>query len=96
MLLAVPLTVVLVAGMVISGWGDGASHRVGGHDALLARHARAQGLDVKLVRSMVTHESGGDPQAQSGKAARGLMQITAITERDVLDRNKEMVGGRSF
>ena len=80
-----------------SGSGDGvSSHRVGGHDALIARHAAATGLDETLVRSVVTHESGGDATAMSGKQARGLMQITAITEKDVLARNREMVADDLF
>ncbi len=92
----------LAAGLVAAGavffssGGGGERHRVGGHDALIARHALATGLDVDLVRSVVTHESGGDPKAQSNKAARGLMQITAITERDVLARNKSFQAGDLF
>lgn len=86
----------VAAAAVLFSAGGGEQHRVGGHDALIARHARATGLDVDLVRSVVTHESGGDPQAQSNKAARGLMQITAITERDVLARNRDMVAGDLF
>jgi len=86
---------VLAAGAVLFA-GGGAHHRVGGHDALIARHARATGLDEALVRSVVTHESGGDARAVSPAAARGLMQITAITERDVLQRNPGLQAGDLF
>lgn len=86
----------LLGTLLLPGGGGGERHRVGGHDALIARHARTTGLDVDLVRSVVTHESGGDPGAQSNKAARGLMQITAITERDVLNRNRDLVAGNLY
>ncbi len=89
----------LVAAVVLwlgFGSGGGSPHRVGGHDALIAQHASAVGLDEQLVRSVVTHESGGDAAAVSGKQARGLMQITAITEKDVLARNRDMTAGDLF
>ena len=88
---------VLAAGTVLfAGGGGGERHRVGGHDALIARHAHATGLDEALVRSVVTHESGGDAKALSPAAARGLMQITAITEQDVLQRNPSLQAGDLF
>jgi len=91
----------LVAGLLLApglpfSCSGGEHHRVGGHDALIERYARVNGLDVNLVRSMVTHESGGDASAVSNKAARGLMQITAITERDVLNRNGDLKQGDLF
>ena len=88
--------VLVVVLLFVAADNGGKRHHVGGHDALIARHAQKTGLDEALVRSMITHESGGDPQARSNKAARGLMQITAITERDVLNRNKDMVAGDLF
>ena len=87
---------VLAAGTVLFAGGGGERHRVGGHDALIARHAHATGLDEALVRSVVTHESGGDAKALSPAAARGLMQITAITEQDVLQRNPSLQAGDLF
>jgi len=87
---------VLAAGAVLFAGGGGERHRVGGHDALIARHAHATGLDEALVRSVVTHESGGDAKALSPAAARGLMQITAITEQDVLQRNPSLQAGDLF
>ncbi len=100
-LAAAMLAAMLAAGLLIVpglpfSCSGGGRYRVGVHDVLIMRHARAAGLDVDLVRSVVTHESGGDPRAESNAAARGLMQITAITERDVLARNRNLVAGDLF
>ena len=66
------------------------------YDTLIEAHARAAGLPVALVRSVVLSESGGDPTAVSPRRARGLMQITAVTERDVLDRHPDWKQGDLF
>ena len=97
--------VLLIAGLLLAaavgwlGWGEptGAqAHRLGGHEALVAKHARAAGVDERLVRSVVTHESGGDADAVSPKRARGLMQITGITLQDVRNRNRGFPEGDLF
>lgn len=50
------------------------------------RSANAAGLPPELVRAVVVTESGGDPAAHSSANARGLMQITPITHREVIQR----------
>ena len=67
--------------------------RVAALDPQIREHAAAAGLDPELVRAVVTAESGGDPRAQSNRGATGLMQITAITEKDVLQRYPEIDRG---
>ncbi|MCG3181025.1 MAG: hypothetical protein BIFFINMI_03392 [Phycisphaerae bacterium] len=57
--------------------------RIESLDQLIRRHAKAQDLPVWLVREVVRIESGGDPTAQSGKGALGLMQVTPIAKREV-------------
>ncbi|AWJ88936.1 hypothetical protein Sp245p_03585 [Azospirillum baldaniorum] len=49
---------------------------------LLAQHADRANLSPQLVGSVLMAESGGDPNAVSGKGARGLMQIMPGTARD--------------
>ncbi|MFI4862536.1 MAG: lytic transglycosylase domain-containing protein [Phycisphaerales bacterium JB063] len=48
--------------------------------------AEDYGLPIELVRAVVRTESGGDPAAHSSANARGLMQITPITHREVIQR----------
>jgi soluble lytic murein transglycosylase-like protein len=51
-------------------------------DAMIARHAAANGLPVSLVHRVVTRESGYNPRARNG-GALGLMQIKYATARGV-------------
>ncbi len=46
-----------------------------------------------LVRAVVEIESGGRPRVRSERGAVGLMQITPITEKDVLNRNPDFARG---
>ncbi len=69
------------------GHGLMKQQRVGNYEALIETYAQEAGVPAELVRSVILAESGGDPRALSPSGARGLMQITAITERDVLQRN---------
>jgi len=70
------------------GWTHrrGITRRVEGHSEIIARHARANRLPVALVEAVVRAESGGNPRAVSNRGARGLMQVTDITRREVLRR----------
>ena len=54
----------------------------------IAHHAAEQGLDVALVSAVVQAESGFDWQAESGKGAKGLMQVTPVALEDVRQRFK--------
>lgn len=62
--------------------------RVETHEEIIRRHAEANDLPVALVQAVVRAESAGDPRAVSNKDAKGLMQITPITERELLGRLK--------
>lgn len=53
-------------------------------DPLIERHSAANALPKGLVRSVIRHESGGDPLAVSSAGAVGAMQITPITQREVI------------
>ncbi|MEL7087392.1 MAG: lytic transglycosylase domain-containing protein, partial [Planctomycetota bacterium] len=87
--------------VLLSGAGRwGKSHwdagRVAELEPRIREHAAAAGLDPEFVRAVVTAESGGDPAAKSNRGAHGLMQITAITEKDVLQRNPGWPRGDLF
>ena len=68
-------------------------------EPLVARNARANGLDPLLVKAMIAVESGYDPSAVSEKGAVGLMQVMPATaerygvagdaKRSVADKLKE-------
>ncbi|MEM9882838.1 MAG: lytic transglycosylase domain-containing protein [Planctomycetota bacterium] len=74
----------------VAGW------RVAKIEALIDDRAAAAGLDAELVRRVVRAESGGDPRAESPRGARGLMQVTDITLRDVRQRNPDLPRGDLF
>lgn len=82
----------------VGRWGKGQwdAGRVAELEPQIREHAAVAGLDPELVRAVVTAESGGDPNARSNRAASGLMQITAITERDVLQRHPDWTKGDLF
>lgn len=48
-------------------------------EALVARSARANGLDAALVKAVIAVESGYDPAVVSAKGAVGLMQVLPDT-----------------
>jgi len=56
------------------------------YEPLIYKYAEANGLSAALVERIIRAESGGRPRVESSKHARGLMQITPITEREVLRR----------
>lgn len=50
-------------------------------DAIVEAAAQKHGVDPKLVRAVITHESNFDPNARSQTGATGLMQLTRTTAR---------------
>lgn len=79
--------VVVIAGLVFAGQHFKQTHRNRAYlEARAAHYADEQGLDLSLVRAVVQAESSWDWQAQSGKDARGLMQVTPIALADVRER----------
>jgi len=62
--------------------------RVESYDEIIRRYARANDLPVALVQAVIRAESAGDARAVSNKNAKGLMQITPITEEELLRRLK--------
>lgn len=60
--------------------------RAQAYRGIIWRHARDNAVPTELVEAVIVAESGGNPQAVSPKNARGLMQITPIAEREVLQR----------
>jgi hypothetical protein len=66
---------VLVAARI--GWAEGAGHNL---DAMIARHAAANGVPVSLVRRVIRRESRYNPRAVS-RGNYGLMQIRLGTAR---------------
>jgi soluble lytic murein transglycosylase-like protein len=54
---------------------------------LIDKHAREQGVDVRLVRAMIQVESGYQERARSHKGAMGLMQLMPQTARQYAVRD---------
>jgi soluble lytic murein transglycosylase len=85
--LAVVALSLIVAWQVLVFWREAViEHRISGLRELIVRHARRNDLEPLLVECIVRCESGGDPRAQSSRDAKGLMQVTADAESDVLRR----------
>jgi soluble lytic murein transglycosylase-like protein len=63
--------------------GRSAAPRDGALDALIARHAAANGLPAELVHRVVIRESRYNPRARGAGGALGLMQIKHPTARGV-------------
>lgn len=69
--------------------------------ALIREAAAEYGVDPGLVRAMVWVESGFDPYAVSPRGARGLMQLTEDTAREVgvsnpFDPRQNVFGGVKY
>jgi hypothetical protein len=61
------------------GWAESSGYNL---DAMVARHAAANGVPVSLVRRVIHRESRGNPRAVS-KGNYGLMQIRLGTARSM-------------
>ena len=95
------LLLLIVAGIVCAwggrewlGWRrrQAKIQRVEQYRELIWKYASLNALPSELVRGVILHESGGDRRAVSPKKARGLMQITAVTETEVLRRTGDAKG----
>ena len=68
-----------LAGLAIYGYWYYRTHRF---DKLIIAESSEQGLDPRLVKSLIAEESFFNPQAHSSADARGLMQVTPIVVRE--------------
>ena len=71
------------------------------YDDLIAQTAQRHGLDVNLVRAVVTAESDFDPNTVSSAGAMGLMQLMPGTARDLgvsdpFDPTQNIEGGARY
>jgi len=67
------------AGLVSIAWAGANGH--GELNALIAAHARANGIPESLVHRVVKRESGYNPRLVGSGGAMGLMQIKQATAR---------------
>ncbi len=68
------------------------------YDSIIEKYAEEYQLDPALIRSMISRESGFNPQAVSRKGAQGLMQLMPDTAarhgvRNALDPEENIRGG---
>lgn len=96
---AVPLTVVLIFGLVSFAFTFAPSllfklmYPLRYEDEITAS-ASAHGVDPYLVAAVIRSESSWDPEASSHQGARGLMQLMPETAQDMV--SKGLVDGRRY
>ncbi len=78
--------------------GSYGEHRL---ETLIRASACRQGVDPALVKAVVRHESGFNPQAISPKGAEGLMQLMPATAasmgvKDTFDPEQNLAGGIGY
>jgi Rod binding domain-containing protein len=71
------------------------------HDSTIRAASQVFGVSADLIRAVIIQESGGDPKAVSHKGAKGLMQLTDPTARelgvtDPFDPVQNIFGGTRF
>jgi soluble lytic murein transglycosylase len=90
-----PFAVLMVV-LAIAGYFGYDYWRLHRFDELIRTVSVQYSLDPKLVRALVTEESGFNPGARSGKNAIGLMQITPIVITEWANATNQTSGDRSF
>lgn len=83
------------------GWLAARVTRPCPYDAIISRTATTDGLDPKLLKSMMLVESGFQPYAVSRKGALGLMQLMPRTAklygvRNVFDPRQNVEGAARY
>jgi len=71
------------------------------YDSTIKAAAQVFDVSADLIRAVIIQESGGDPRAVSHKGAKGLMQLTDPTARDLgvtdpFDPVQNILGGTRF
>ncbi len=71
------------------------------YDSTIRAASQVFGVSADLIRAVIIQESGGDPEAVSHKGAKGLMQLTDPTARDLgvsnpFDPVQNIFGGTRF
>lgn len=51
--------------------------------SIIREMGKKYNVDPNLIAIVITLESGGDPRAESGSGAKGLMQVTDLTAGDI-------------
>jgi Rod binding domain-containing protein len=80
---------------------DTALARIRRYEPTIKAAATVFGLSTDLLKAVIIHESGGNPRAVSRKGAKGLMQLTDGTARDLgvtnpFDPVQNIFGGARF
>jgi soluble lytic murein transglycosylase-like protein len=77
------------------------SKRIGNFEEIIQQAAAKHGVDSSLIKAVIAVESGGVGKARSGKAAKGLMQLTdstaaAMGVRNSWDPKQNILGGTKY
>jgi soluble lytic murein transglycosylase-like protein len=86
---------------VVEAGNDGLGGVLKAYDSTIRAASQVFGVSADLIRAVIIQESGGNPKAVSHKGAKGLMQLTDPTARelgvtDPFDPVQNIFGGTRF
>ena len=87
--------IVLIYCFNISNESQTIEARISQYTETIWKYCEKYSIPTELVKSIIRVESKGDPDAISSKGAIGLMQVTPIAEKDVIQRFKHEPGDLS-
>jgi soluble lytic murein transglycosylase-like protein len=90
-----------VAAKTASTGNSDLSKRIGDFEEIIQQASAQHGVDSSLIKAVIAVESGGVGKARSGKAAKGLMQLTdstaaAMGVRNSWDPKQNILGGTKY
>jgi Rod binding domain-containing protein len=80
---------------------DSVRRRIAAYAPHISEAAERHGVDANLIRAVIATESGGHPDAQSPRHAKGLMQLidstaTSVGVGNVWDPRENILGGARY
>jgi len=80
---------------------DRVKNRLSKYEDIIEKASKEYGINKELIKSVITAESAGLPNAKSSAGAKGLMQLMDSTAKDLgvnnsFDPNENIMGGAKY